>query len=79
MKEFFKDYKTLFAAVWEGVIHPDVLYDYFRGTIDFKDVLIEFEFYKDYKEEMDKIITLNELTNFVRTNDLFNLWKEWGV
>ena len=75
MKQFFKTYKTMFAAVWEKALPPDSLYDYFRGTITFDELLKEFEFYDDYKEELKEISDLTALTDFIRDHDLFNLWE----
>lgn len=75
MISFFKTYKVLFAAVWEKVLPPDALYDYFRGTIDFDELLSEFIFYEDYRDEMKDIESLDELYSFIDRYNLFNLWK----
>ena len=75
MKNFFKQYKILFAAVWEKVLPPDTLYDYFRGIISFNELIEELEFYTTYKHQLDKIISLVELENFVRSYNLFNMWE----
>ncbi len=74
MKQFFMDYKVLFAAVWELLLPEDVVEDYFRAIIDFSDLLAEFEFYEDYKQELNKIQSIKELESFVRKNNLFNMW-----
>lgn len=74
MKEFFKYYKTLFCAVWELELEQDVLYDYFRGIINFKELITEFNFYNKYKKDLDNISTLDELTEFIKNSNLFNLW-----
>ncbi len=74
MKQFFKDYKILFAGVWECVLDSSVLSDYFRGIISFSELLKEFEFYEDFKDEMDDIEDVEELTEFVRESRLFNMW-----
>ena len=76
MKEFFRDYKILFAAVWEKELPQDSLYDYFRGTITFNEMLSEFEFYEDFKKELDSISSVEELTDFIDANDLFNVWED---
>jgi len=73
--EFFRTYKILFAAVWEKVLPPDALYDYFRGTIDFQELKEEFDFYDEFSNELNDIHDLNCLTDFIRTNNLFNLWE----
>lgn len=74
MKNFFLEYKTLFAAVWEKELPPDALYDYFRGTITFNELLQEFYFYDDFSDEMKDIQTVDDLTQFVDINELFDLW-----
>lgn len=76
MKSFFREYKTLFAGVWEKNLHPDALYDYFRGTITFEELLQEFDFYNDYENELIAIKNLKDLTEFVKEHDLFNLWED---
>lgn len=76
MKNFFADYKTLFAAVWEKALPPDALYDYFRGVINFDEMLQEFEFYVDYKDNMNKIKTIDDITEFVNKHNLFDLWLD---
>lgn len=75
MKAFFKEYKTLFAAVWEKALLPDSLYDYFRGTITFEEMLEDFDFYDELKEEIEDVNSLIELTDLVREYRLFNLWE----
>lgn len=75
MKAFFRTYKVLFAAVWEKMLPPDALYDYFRGTITFDKLLSEFEFYSDFEKDIKKINNLIELSNFIRNYNLFNLWE----
>lgn len=75
MKEFFKTYKILFAAVWEKVLPHDAVEDYIRGHIDFNEMIKEFYFYDEYKEDIDNIETLDELYDFVRENKIFNMWE----
>lgn len=74
MKAFFKKYKVLFASVWNKEIFEDVIVAYFSGNIDFKELLQEFDFYDDYTAEMNKIQNVAELENFVRKNNIFNMW-----
>ena len=80
MREFFREYKILFAAVLEKVLPPDSLYDYFRGTITFDELLEEFEFYEDLEARIKQfnqnngIKTLLDLYTFVKKNDSFNTW-----
>ncbi|MCM1226187.1 MAG: hypothetical protein NC320_02020 [Clostridium sp.] len=74
MKQFFKKYKVLFAGVWESELYDGAVQDYFRGIISFSDLLTEFEFYEEYQEEMENITTIEGLEDFVRENNLFNMW-----
>lgn len=43
--------------------------------MDFNDIKQELDFYNEYKEDLDKIDTLTEFTEFVRQYHLFNLWE----
>ena len=74
MVQFFKEYKVLFVGVWEGVLYDGAVIDYFRGIIDFPELLTEFDFYGEYKIEMNKLTTVADLEKFVRDNNLFNMW-----
>lgn len=76
MKDFFTTYKILFAAVWEKVLQQDVVQDYFKGNLTLNEVIEEFDFYNDYKEELDMITDLEELQEFVEKNNLFNTWNK---
>lgn len=78
MKEFFKKYKILFSAVWEKSLPPDALYDYFRGTITFSELIQEFDFYDDYKKDpiFNNIKELSELGQFIKEHDLFYTWDD---
>lgn len=76
MKQFFTDYKILFAAVWEKVLPPDSLYDYFRDTITFSELLQELDFYEDYKEVLSYVTNVIELNMFVKEHNLFNTWED---
>lgn len=74
MRNFFKTYKVLFAAVWEMVLPEDIVQDYFRAIADLNELVKEFDFYEEYQDEMEQIATVEELEQFVRDNDLFNMW-----
>ena len=82
MKEFFKTYKILFAAVWEEQLLPNYLYDYFRGIMTFGEILMEFEFYEDYESAIQSynngrgIQTLEDLHSFITDYNLFNTWDK---
>jgi len=60
--------------VWEKELPPDALYDYFRGIITFDELIKEFYFYDDFSDEMKDIQTVDDLTQFVDINELFDLW-----
>lgn len=74
MKEFFRKYKVLFAAVWEQRIYESFISEYFFGTITFPELLQEFDFYEDYSTEINEILSIDELEHFVRENNIFNMW-----
>lgn len=73
MMDFFKTYKVLFAAVWEGEIQEDVVQDYFRGLISWDDMMSEFDCYTTYESEMMNISDVESLERFVRDNNIFNM------
>lgn len=73
MKEFFRTYKVLFAAVWEEELPEDEVAAFFRGDLSFSDLLSEFYCYEEYKEDLDNIKDVSELEKFVRENSLFNM------
>ena len=73
MKQFFRDYKVLFAAVWEEELQEYVLEDYLRGLCSWSDLISELEFYSDYSEELDRIQNCSQLEDFVRQNNIFSM------
>lgn len=73
MKDFFKKYKVLFAAEWEDKIQADEIQDYLRGMQSLSDLIKTFDFYSDYKEDLDKIKTVEELEKFIRDTKVFNM------
>lgn len=75
MINFFKEYRILFAAVWEKMLPQDTLQEYFRGIVDFEELKQEFYFYNEYEKELDKITTLNSLEEFVNNYNIFNTWN----
>lgn len=74
MKAFFRKYKVLFAAAWNKEIHESDIVEFFCKGITFSELLQEFYFYDDYQEEMDKIRNVEELEQFVREYNIFNMW-----
>lgn len=74
MKAFFVKYKVLFAAVWNREIYEGDVVEFFRKGITFSELLQEFNFYDEYEKEMKDIKNVAELEDFVRDNDIFNMW-----
>lgn len=74
MKEFFRTYKVLFAAVWEEELPEDSVQSYFQGHISWSELLSELYFYNKYEIELNGINTIEKLEEFVRENKLFNMW-----
>ena len=73
MKDFFRTYKVLFAAVWEEELQEYALEDYLRGLCSWEDMMHEFEFYEEYHQELDQIQNCEELESFVRENNIFSM------
>lgn len=74
MKEFFRTYLILFAAVWDLKLSDTAVQDYFEGIISLHELVQDFEFYQDWKEELDVINSIGELEDFCREHDLVNLY-----
>ena len=72
-RDFFKKYKTLFAAVWEEVLDADPVQDYFKGRLSLKELLTKFDLKgRDYFE-VNHCNTLTELEQCVREHNIFNM------
>lgn len=74
MKDFFRAYLVLFCAVWDEVIQDGVVADYLLGSISFREMLQDFEFYEEYKTDLSRIRDVFELENFCRDNNLVNMY-----
>lgn len=74
MKDFFRSYLVLFCAVWDEIIQDGVVADYLVGRISFKEMLQDFDFYEEYKDDLDRIRDVFELDNFCRDNNLVNIY-----
>ena len=74
MKQFFRDYLVLFAAVWDEQIQDATIEDYFTGRIDFHTMIQDFDFYDEYKNELDRIDDIVSLERFCTENYLVNLY-----
>lgn len=74
MKQFFRDYFVLFAAVWDEQIQDATVEDYFTGRINFHTMLQDFDFYDEYEDELDQIKDIQSLEQFCRDNYLVNFY-----
>ena len=73
MKDFFKKYKVLFAAVWEGESQEGDLVDYFQGALDFDSLVESLECYHKYSEELSECLNVEDLEQVVRQYNIFNM------
>lgn len=76
LRYFVKKYKVLFAAVWEGALGEDSLQEYFRGGINFKELLLEFLENKVGKQKygaLNYAEDLKQLEHLVRQYNIFNM------
>lgn len=73
MKQFFRTYLVLFAAVWDFQLPDTTVQDYFEGEISLQDLVSDLDFYRDYKQELNNITTIEELEDFCREYNLVNL------
>ena len=70
IKEFFRTYLILFAAVWDNQLDETAVQDYFQGEITLNDLIRELDF---YTEDMDSIQTIGELEDYCRKYHLVDL------
>lgn len=70
---FFKRYKVLFAAVWEGILDENLMSDYLRGNISFRDLLKEFELPQNKLNLILNCSDRKELESIVRKYNIFNM------
>jgi hypothetical protein len=73
MKQFFRDYKVLFAAVWESVLDQNDLLYYFNGSLSFKDMLTRFADYESHKDDLKDVNDCKSLETYVRESEWFNM------
>lgn len=73
-RKFFREYKVLFSAVWEGKLHQNDLQHYFEGTVDWKHMLSRFENVSeiDYYN-INHCKSVPELEEVVRKYKIFNM------
>mgnify|MGYP004643296763 CR=1 FL=1 len=72
-RNFIKKYKVLFAAVWEDILDPDPLQDYFKGRIDLRELLTNFDLRGINYYKVNHCKTLQELEDCVCKNKIFNM------
>ncbi len=73
-RNFCKKYKVLFAAVWEGVLDPDPLQDYFKGRIKLNELLSKFDIEDDMQYYyLNHCKSLEELETCVRKYNIYNM------
>lgn len=73
---FAKKYKVLFTAVWEEKLDPNDLIDWFRGRIDWKELIGCFV---NIDQTMSRLLlrvapSVSNLERFVREHNLWNLY-----
>lgn len=77
VKEYFKKYKVLFAAVWEEYLDAPDLEDYMKARITWKDLLIEMmSTNEEANTELENIYEIEDITlleSIVRKYKLFNM------
>lgn len=73
MKKFFKDYKVLFAGVWEERIEERLVQKYFEGDMSLMELIKGMDDYEEYKNELDKVNSIKELEQTVRKYNIFNM------
>ena len=73
-RDFFRRYKVLFSAVWEGKLHQNDLQHYFEGTLDWKHMLSAFDNVgeKGYYY-INHCKNIQELEEIVRVYGIFNM------
>lgn len=74
MKQFFQSNIVLFCLVWDMQVNEPLLADYLQGEISLHEFIEDLDFYREYKQELDKINTVKELENFCRKNKLVNFY-----
>ena len=64
-------YKVLFAAVWEGILEPACVQDYFRNLATFDE--LNDSFYDLPEKIFDDAKTIADIEKIVRENKLFDM------
>lgn len=76
-REFLKEYKVLFAAVWENILSPYYLEAFLRMDKKLNDIISNFKLDKDIIDDLNSKIKhewdLDILEKEVRKNNLFNM------
>lgn len=74
MKRFFRKYLVLFTATWDRQLADGDVYDYLVGDITLPELVETFDFYEEYKEDIDELSSVSELEDFCRKNNLVNMY-----
>ena len=75
LREFCKQYKVFFAAIWGGVLDPNDFIQYLQNNKSFQDLLATFDLKgRDYYN-VNHCKTLSELEDCIRKNKIFNMNK----
>ena len=73
-RDFFKKYKVLFAAVWEGKLYDGHLQDFFKGRMQLRELLSKFENITEMQYYyLNHCKTLEEVEQCVRKYKIFNM------
>ena len=75
VRYFAKKYKVLFAAAWERKLDCDVIAEYFKGRMSWKELMQEWINIpnNDIKEVLSNCRNLKDLEYAVRKNNAFNM------
>ena len=75
VRYFAKKYKVLFAAAWERKLDCDVIAEYFKGRMDWNELMQEWINIpnNDIKEVLSNCRNLKDLEYAVRKNNIFNM------
>lgn len=73
-REFLEKHKVLFAAVWEEKLYDGELQDYFKGNINFKQLLSKFENITEKQYyNINHCNDISQLESVVRKYKIFNM------
>ena len=75
LRHFAKKYKVLFAAAWERTLDCDIIAEYFKGRLEWKELMQEWINIDDEEilEVLSNCQNLKDLEYAVRKNNAFNM------